>query len=47
VIPDQEVKSEDALKMAHIKILKNIIASETKTELTLPEIKNLIYKLEQ
>lgn len=47
VSPDQEVKSEDALKTAHIKILKNIIASETKTELTLPEIKNLIYKLEQ
>ncbi|MEF9478293.1 S41 family peptidase [Chryseobacterium sp. 1B4] len=47
IIPDQEVKSEDALKTAHIKILKNIITSETKTELTLPEIKNLIYKLEQ
>ncbi|WPO93272.1 S41 family peptidase [Chryseobacterium sp. HR92] len=47
VIPNQEVKSEDALKAAHIKILKNIILAETKTELTIPEIKNLINKLEE
>lgn len=47
VIPDQEVKSEDALKTAHSAILKNILATGTKTELTLPEIKNLINKLEQ
>jgi C-terminal processing protease CtpA/Prc len=47
VTPNQEVKSEDALKAAHIKILKNIILSETKTELTIPEIKNLINKLEE
>lgn len=47
VIPDQEVKSEEALKTAHSKILKNILVTETKTELTLPEIKNLINTLEQ
>ncbi|MCW1962112.1 S41 family peptidase [Chryseobacterium viscerum] len=47
VTPNQEVKSEDALKAAHIKILKNIILAETKTELTIPEIKNLINKLEE
>ncbi len=47
VIPDQEVKSEDALKVAHAKILKNIATSGTKTELTLPEIKKLIITLEQ
>lgn len=47
VIPDQEVKSEDALKAAHLKILKNILATGAKTELTLPEIKNLINTLEQ
>lgn len=47
VTPDQEVKSEDALKAAHVKILKNMVTTETKTELTIPEIKNLIYKLEQ
>ncbi|KAB1232458.1 hypothetical protein [Chryseobacterium viscerum] len=47
VIPDQEVKSENALKTAHLKILKNILATGAKTELTLPEIKNLINTLEQ
>lgn len=47
VIPDQEVKSEAALKLAHSKILKNILITDTKTELTIPEIKNLINKLEQ
>ncbi|MEI3791106.1 MULTISPECIES: S41 family peptidase [unclassified Chryseobacterium] len=47
VIPDQEVKAEDALKAAHLKILKNILNTETKTELSIPEIKNLINKLEQ
>ncbi|MFP3831366.1 S41 family peptidase [Chryseobacterium sp. SIMBA_028] len=47
VIPDQEVKSEVALKLAHSKILKNILITDTKTELTIPEIKNLINKLEQ
>jgi len=47
VTPDQEVKAEDALKAAHIKILKNILKTETKTELSIPEIKNLINKLEQ
>lgn len=47
VTPDQEVKAEDALKAAHIKILKNILKIETKTELSIPEIKNLINKLEQ
>lgn len=47
VTPNQEVKSEDALRAAHIKILKNIILAEIKTELTIPEIKNLINKLEE
>ncbi|MBV8327341.1 S41 family peptidase [Chryseobacterium sp.] len=47
VIPDQEVKSEDALRTAHLKILKNILVTGTKTELTIPEIKNLINKLEE
>ncbi|GEJ47334.1 S41 family peptidase [Chryseobacterium sp. ON_d1] len=47
VIPDYEVKSEEALKTAHSIILKNIITTGTKTELTLPEIKNLINTLEQ
>ncbi|REC78447.1 hypothetical protein DRF60_08295 [Chryseobacterium elymi] len=47
VIPDQEVKAEDALKAAHLKILKNILKTGTKTELSIPEIKNLINKLEQ
>lgn len=47
VIPDQEVKAEDALKVAHIRILKNILKEGTKTELSIPEIKNLINKLEQ
>ncbi|EFK34742.1 C-terminal processing peptidase [Chryseobacterium gleum] len=47
VIPDQKVKSEDALKTAHSVILKNFLITGTKTELTLPEIKNLINKLEQ
>jgi C-terminal processing protease CtpA/Prc len=47
VIPDREIKSEDALRTAHSAILKNILATGTKTELTLPEIKNLINKLEQ
>lgn len=47
IFPDQEVKAEDALKTAHVKILKNILQTETKTELSIPEIKNLINKLEQ
>lgn len=47
VLPDQEVKAENALKTAHIRILKNIVKTETKTELSIPEIKNLINKLEQ
>lgn len=45
--PNQEVKSDDALRVAQIKIFKNIVLTETKTELTIPEIKNLINKLEQ
>ncbi|MDR6545529.1 C-terminal processing protease CtpA/Prc [Chryseobacterium rhizosphaerae] len=49
VMPDQEVKAEYALKTAHSKALKNILKTEkdTKTELSIPEIKNLINKLEQ
>lgn len=47
VTPDQETKVEDALKTAHIKALENILKTETKTELSIPEIKNLINKLEQ
>ncbi|MCQ9633410.1 S41 family peptidase [Chryseobacterium sp. WG23] len=47
VLPDQEVKAENALKTVHIRILKNIVKTETKTELSIPEIKNLINKLEQ
>ncbi|MDW9379268.1 S41 family peptidase [Chryseobacterium sp. JV558] len=47
VTPDQEMKSGDALNAAHSKSLKNIILTETKTELTIPEIKKLINTLEQ
>lgn len=47
ITPDQEVKAEDALKTAHLKILKNILKTGTKTELSTPQIKNLINKLEQ
>ncbi|MDR4953963.1 S41 family peptidase [Chryseobacterium sp. ES2] len=47
VIPDQEVKAKDALKAAHITILKHILTTETKTELTRSEIKNLVHQLEQ
>lgn len=47
VRPDQEVKAKDALKAAHITILKDILKTETKTELSLSEIKNLIHTLEQ
>jgi C-terminal processing protease CtpA/Prc len=47
VTPDQETKVENALKTAHIKALENILTTETKTELSIPEIKNLINKLEQ
>lgn len=45
VIPDQEVKAEDALRVAHLKILKNIQATGTKTELSPSEIEQLIHKL--
>lgn len=45
VIPDQEVKAKDALKVAHMKLLKNILTTGTKTELTSSEIENLIQKL--
>ncbi|MNY32997.1 hypothetical protein D3C86_1672480 [compost metagenome] len=47
VIPDQHVTAENALKAAHVKILKNILATKTKTELSIAEVKNLIDKLEQ
>ncbi|MFP3595397.1 S41 family peptidase [Chryseobacterium sp. SIMBA_029] len=47
VIPDQEVKAENALQTAHARALKNILQTNTKTELTIPEIKNLINTLEQ
>ncbi|WP_089783013.1 S41 family peptidase [Chitinophaga sp. YR573] len=47
VTPDQETKAENALKTAHVKALENILKTETKTELSIPEIKNLINKLEQ
>jgi C-terminal processing protease CtpA/Prc len=47
IIPDQEVKAENALQTAHAKALKNILQTNTKTELSIPEIKNLINTLEQ
>ncbi|MCJ7936164.1 MAG: S41 family peptidase [Chryseobacterium sp.] len=47
VIPDHEVKAENALKAAYSRILKNIIKTGTKTELSIPEIKKLINKLDQ
>jgi len=47
VIPDQEVKAEHALQTAHATALKNILQTNTKTELSIPEIKNLINTLEQ
>lgn len=47
VIPNEKTKAEDALKMAHIKALKNILKANTKTELSIPQINDLIGKLEQ
>ncbi|AZA54928.1 S41 family peptidase [Chryseobacterium sp. G0201] len=47
VTPDQETKVEDALKVAHVKALQYILKTDTKTELSIPEIKNLINKLEE
>ncbi|MGU3375828.1 S41 family peptidase [Chryseobacterium sp. M5A1_1a] len=47
ITPDQEVKVENALKTAHITILKNLLKTETKTELSVSEIQKLINKLEQ
>nr|WP_315028368.1 S41 family peptidase [uncultured Chryseobacterium sp.] len=47
ITPDHEVKAENALKTAHIKILKDILKTGTKTELSIPEIKKLINTLEQ
>ncbi|WP_447636773.1 S41 family peptidase [Flavobacterium microcysteis] len=47
VVPNQEVKAEDALKAAHITILKNSLMAEIKTGLSIAEIKKLIQKLEQ
>ncbi|RQO37546.1 hypothetical protein DBR39_11665 [Chryseobacterium sp. KBW03] len=47
VIPDQEVKAKDALKAAQIRILKNSLATDTKTELNPSEIKSLIHRLQQ
>ncbi|MDQ0594193.1 C-terminal processing protease CtpA/Prc [Chryseobacterium ginsenosidimutans] len=47
VIPDREIKVENALKAAHTEALRNILTTDTKTELSIPEIKNLINKLEQ
>lgn len=47
IIPDQEVKAENALQKAHARALKNILQTNTKTELSIPEIKNLINTLEQ
>ncbi|WP_048507768.1 S41 family peptidase [Chryseobacterium angstadtii] len=47
VTPDLEVKPENALKAAHIRILKDILKTGTRTELSILEIKNLINKLEQ
>lgn len=44
VTPDQVVIAKDALKAAHIKSLKNILNTKTKTELSTDEIKNLIHK---
>ncbi|TXI98777.1 MAG: hypothetical protein E6Q35_03670 [Chryseobacterium cucumeris] len=40
-------RAKDALKAAHITILKHILKTETKIELSPPEIKNLIHQLEQ
>lgn len=45
VVPDQEVKAEDALRVAHIKMLKNMLATKTRTELSPSEIEDLIHKL--
>lgn len=47
VIPDEQTKAENALKIAHIKALKNILKTNAKTELNIPQIKDLIGKLEQ
>lgn len=47
VSPDLKVNTKDALKAAHIRILKDILKTETKTELSPPEIKNLIHQMEQ
>ncbi|WP_326983540.1 S41 family peptidase [Chryseobacterium sp. MYb264] len=47
VIPDQEVKVENALKVAYTLALKEILKNKTKTELSETEIKNLITKLEE
>lgn len=47
VKPDYEVKPEDALTKAHGIALKEILKNGTKTELSIPEIKNLINKLDQ
>lgn len=47
VTPDQETKVENALKVAHAKALQHILKTDTKTELSIPEIKNLINKLEE
>lgn len=47
IFPDQKVSAEHALKAVQIKIIKNILITGTKTELSIPEIKNLINKLEQ
>lgn len=44
VIPDQVVKAENALKVAHIKILKNILTTKKRTELSIAEIRGLINK---
>lgn len=47
VIPNLQTKVENSLRIAHVKALKNILETETKTELSIPEIKNLINKLEE
>jgi len=44
VTPDQTVAEKDALKAAHVKILKDILTTKTRTELSVAEIKKLINK---
>lgn len=45
VIPDENIKSKDALTTAHILALEDILKKKTRTELTMDEIEELIKQL--